>query len=292
MPVLFEAHLRHAVFYLQRVHALDVAYDREKSRLVAILNNLDHDWVNFQIGYAWAKSNFLSSNKAASLCSMYPARVTNLLPLRQNPQDRLDWHKTGLKAAQMLGLSQNIGTHLAGIGLALIAMGRLDKSITVLDQLVDVARQTGDLRLLAVGTLNLAVAWTSLGQLQRGRDFSVFSFGLFHVLKDTSGRARALGTQATAYAAMGMHRQAVRCFETCLRQHRKEQDMFLESGTLVNIGVSLSALGDYSSAVKALNEALVIVDRISDITSKGRILGNLANIHSSQGNYQEAFACF
>ena len=292
MLTLQEASLRHATFYLERIRTLDAEYAGNKLRLFEILKRLDIEWGNFQCGYNWAKSNFHQENMATYLCTMYPCSTTNLLPFRQNPREMLDWNNTGLIAAQKLGMRQNIGAHLAGIGLAYIALGNLDKSVSVLEKLIDFAKQIDDIRLLAVGVVNLSVAWIGLGQIERGREFSLFAIRLFHQLKDKNGKTRALGTLATAYAAMGQHRQALRCFEQCLRLHRMERDVFLEAGTLVNIGISRSSLGDYRKAVEALTEALIIVDKIGEVSIKGRILGNLANAYLAQGNYEDALARF
>lgn len=55
---------------------------------------------------------------------------------------------------------------------------------------------------------------------------------------------------------------------------------------------SRSSLGDYRKAVEALTEALIIVDKIGEVSIKGRILGNLANAYLAQGNYEDALARF
>src|SRR5688572_19249616 len=101
MPILKEASLRHATFYLERIHALDMEHAKEKSRVFDVLSKLDDEWGNFRVGYGWAKSNLLQDSKAAYLCSMYPCLTFNLLPFRQNPKESLNWNETGLQAVQM-----------------------------------------------------------------------------------------------------------------------------------------------------------------------------------------------
>jgi hypothetical protein len=117
MASLQEASLRHATFYLRSARSLDREYMQDKSKLFEVLQKFDFDWGNIIAGHSWSISNFQTDNKAAYLCTMYPSLASNLLQFRQTPQELLNVHKAGLRAAQMIGINQNIGTHLAGIGL-------------------------------------------------------------------------------------------------------------------------------------------------------------------------------
>lgn len=102
MPTIYQASLRHAVYYLLLLRDLSQVFDENAELIPDALEAFDYEWPNFQAGYDWSLSISETDNEAAAICSSYPGCGAYLLDLRQHPRERIKWIEEGIRLARQL----------------------------------------------------------------------------------------------------------------------------------------------------------------------------------------------
>jgi tetratricopeptide (TPR) repeat protein len=165
------------------------------------------------------------------------------------------------------------------------------------DALTDLERQSPPDLLQLPPTLNaLAVAKLYTGQPARARELGEKCLGLYrrHALPDDPELVEAYNVLGTAAALSGDYAQAVARYREgvalCekLRPAADAQHSYL----LLNLAVLHQSQGEPAEALRACLAALAIYKRFAEPDALGFACFNaaLANLHATQGDYQEADA--
>lgn len=91
MPIMREAHLQHALYYLNLLSDTDQTYKQGGEAIERGIELLDLEWENIKIGQSRAEYYSKNDNAAAEMCSAYPIVGGYILDLRLAPRERIQW---------------------------------------------------------------------------------------------------------------------------------------------------------------------------------------------------------
>lgn len=96
---------------------------------------------------------------------------------------------------------------------------------------------------------------------------------------DVGATGRHLGNLALTYYRLGDPQKALTYFQQALDCARQDNDRFTEDGLLGNMGNIYREIRQYKEAITCLNEALVIAQEIGDTRGRGIWLSNLGLVY-------------
>jgi tetratricopeptide (TPR) repeat protein len=268
------AQRRHARHFLAVMEEANTLYTRGGEALREALRLFDHSWPDVQAAFSWARSQ-TEDREAQHLCVYLPLMAAYLLPLRQHPQDRVEWLTTAAEAARRVGDRSGEGCALGNLGLAYAALGRVDEAIGCYEKHLAIARKIGDRRGEGNALGNLGPAYADLGQVDKAVGFYEQALVIDREIGDRRGEGNALGNLGVAYADLGQVDKAVGFYEQVLEIAQEIGDRRSEGNTLGNLGSAYYRLGQVDKAVGFYEQRLVIAREIGDRRGEGNALGNL-----------------
>ncbi|MBV9281246.1 MAG: hypothetical protein JOZ41_14295, partial [Chloroflexi bacterium] len=186
------------------------------------------------------------------------------------------------------------GTQAPSRALAALysALARLTgTTLPLIERAVEVARATGDDRLLATAEVRRAIALIQRGRGEEARQ----------VLEDALPLVEATGDYATLHLALGVLSETLKAsgeFESCLAWrervlHRAEHigDPLQLVSALAHVGESLFLLGDWAGARQHHERALELGQSITTPWHTAFALLGMAELEVAQGNWEEAARC-
>ncbi|MFN8450951.1 MAG: tetratricopeptide repeat protein [Anaerolineae bacterium] len=326
MPELYQAELRHARYYLNRLRTLNHAYHGAGERTRYILDEFDLDWHQIQHGQHWAK-NHLHIRDAALICSEYPEAGRSLLSLRQSAQTNLEWADAGLQAARLANDRQREAANHSEMGKANHDLGAFKLAVEHYQQAIAIVRELGDqasegiyenhlgrsysslgMYEAAVGCYetalriarsegsqidessslqNLGLVYTDLTEYPRALDYHHQALDIIRRIGERRQEGNELGNLAWVYSSMGQYREALEHYQAALTIAVELGDRRGESNRLGNMGMTYRNLGDFPRAVECHEKALEIAYELGDKRGISIRLGNLALAYHGMGQYPQ-----
>ncbi|MCP4104814.1 MAG: tetratricopeptide repeat protein [Desulfobacteraceae bacterium] len=112
------------------------------------------------------------------------------------------------------------------------------------------------------------------------------------VSPDKEAEGTTLNNISQIYRAIGDYETALKYLEQSLMIRQEIGGKSGEGTTLNNIGQIYSARGDYETALKYLEQSLAIRQEIGDKSHEGTTLDNIGQIDSARGDYETALKYF
>jgi len=103
-------------------------------------------------------------------------------------------------------------------------------------------------------------------------------------LEDSELRATILNTMAAVKSAIGEYKHSISLFRLCLSDFRSANNTTRQGHVLLNIGLTLTKLGEFDQAIVDLTEALNIALEVQDLQLVEICYQNIARNHLEQGD--------
>jgi tetratricopeptide (TPR) repeat protein len=135
---------RHAAYYQKVLEAASTLYLQGGEGVIRGLALFDQERTNIEAGHAWAVEQPDNDEAAAGLCITYPDAGVDVLDLRQHPRERIQWLEVMRVTARRLKQRDAEGQALSGLGGAYSDLGETLRAIEFFEQVLAIARETGD----------------------------------------------------------------------------------------------------------------------------------------------------
>jgi len=285
-PQAFDAHQKHAEFFMQVAEQADDLYLEGGENLLHGLVLFDSEWAHIQAAQTWAAQELESG--AAELAMLLPDVGAYLLDLRLPLREQIAWRETALRAARFLKNKNMEGTHLGNLGIVYKNLGEMRRAIEFYEQDLAIAREIGNRRGEGDSLGNLGNAYAVLGETRRAIEFYEQNLAIAREIGDRRGEGNSLGNLGIAYKNLGETRRAIEFYEQDLAIAREIGNRRGEGNALGSLGDTYEILGETRSAIEFYEQALAIAREIGDRRSEGADLGSLGIAHKDLGKMHRA----
>jgi tetratricopeptide (TPR) repeat protein len=295
MPTFCEAHLRHALHYI------DVGKEAEQlclERGENVLRGLalfDHDRAQFEATFSWLENHVCgeSSVTISPLVKLLAALVRSLTyigELRLNPRERIRWYMAQRTAARIVKDFPMEGIALRNLGNAHRHLGKCKPAIACYHRALGIARQVGD-RTTATSCLRgSGAAHAILGDTKKAISLLVQALELSRITRDWGEEVGILNNLGVAYKSCGKIHDAIECHKRQLAISNDHGDIQSEGYAWGNLGVAYAEIGDKTAALACLDRGLDIGRRLGMRRGYSNALWQSAIIHHEKGNRTMAIA--
>lgn len=178
-----------------------------------------------------------------------------------------------------LGIRVGIASSLNILGHITAINGRLEESISLYREYVQVSRELGRRESEAIGLANIAETHLDLGQPWQALEVLLESKRVLEELQfNPAASAWTLGLIGRAYRDLGDHKRALRCLIETQDLNRASNDLHCETGTLAQIAEIHKSNGDLEAASEALNRALRLNATHGDQSQRAHLLNAQAEL--------------
>lgn len=165
---------------------------------------------------------------------------------------------------------------------------RIDKSVILIDQALDSARDLGNITISSLAYNTLGVINQNRGHYEVARSYLIKALDFSRRSNDRINEAATLNNLAILFKNQGYIKSARRLYEDALIIARELKDKNGEGVTLGNLAVIYKRMGEQRKAKSLYQQALQKIRKVGNLRFEGLILCNLANITREEGNIEEA----
>jgi tetratricopeptide (TPR) repeat protein len=174
-----------------------------------------------------------------------------------------------------------------GLGNSYRALGQTARAIELFEQVLAIARETGNRQGEGAALGNLASCYGELGQTARAIDLFEQALAIDRETGDREGEATDLGNLGNRYAELGQITRAIELYEQALAIARETGDRQGEARHLGNLGSRYADLGQIPRAIDLYKQALAIARQIGYRYSETAYLSGLAQVHGDLGSWDQ-----
>src|SRR5260370_7956122 len=325
------AQCRHSKYYLEKLHELNLRYQKGGPDASTALTSFISEWDQCKLGQYYAAERIDPDDWGADLSLGYAVAGTLFLSLRCAPAERIEWLESGLQAARLGGqreLEAEIWGHLGSANDALgswkTSIDHYRESLIIVRDVLKNKEKEGTI----LGSLGLA--YVMLGDRREGK----ISFEKALVIAREMGDRRAEGRHLGSLGLISEGRKRIAYFDEALGIARAVGDRDGEISHLGCLGMVWFERGenlantrdlpihpniimrntrldgslpkDLEDRLKLENfhqsplkraadyfrEAVTIARETGDYRAESRHLGNLGRVLSKGGYIRSALACY
>jgi len=281
MPSHRQAYFRHAEYYASLLHALNDLYKRGGDSIRASLQSFDAEWLNIQAGQAWVSDHYEQDEKTSDLCSLYAEYGSYLLTLRQNPEQRIQWLKVALQAAQRIRRTEAVCINWGNLGASYYTIGDLQRAIRSYKEQLKIAEENHYKKHQASALGNLGLAYLSIGEMEKAVFQMEQALDLFREIQDRRGEGNTLIHLGSVYAHLRSIEKVIAYSNDGISIARELADRSMEGAALSNLGIAATLVQDYRQAIVYIEQWLAIDRELGYRRGEIRAMGNLGGVYSS-----------
>lgn len=297
MPSILDAHLLHAILFLQK---LDAANDRYLAGETApALIDFDHNQTNIQSAQRWLSEYTITlsdkqiqsdeiARALVDLCNAYPDAGAYLINFRLAANERIRWLLAGLQASQRLENPETTQAHLGNLGLAFYELGNFTSAIQYFEDALKLAEQIGDQFHQGAWLGDLGNIYSMQGEYKKAIEYYERHLQIAREIKDERGEGHALANLGVSFAFLGDTAKALENYHQFRDLAVRRGDRRDESQALLNIGLAYYDLGELDQANTCLEAALLIANELGDPLTQALAMGGLADIDIDQKVFHAA----
>nr|XP_057912618.1 tetratricopeptide repeat protein 28 [Doryrhamphus excisus] len=180
------------------------------------------------------------------------------------------------------------GSVFSALSAAYWSLGNTEKSLTYMQQDLEVARTLGDQSGECRAHGNLGSALFSKGSYREALANHRQQLVLSIKLKDKEAASDALSSLGHVYTAIGDYPNALTSHKQCVALATQIGCRLSEARQLGNMGAVYVALGDFASAVQCHEQHLDIAKTLENRHEEARAYSNLGSAYHSQRDYDKA----
>ena len=203
---------------------------------------------------------------------------------------------SALILAEKSGDRTQIASVLGSLGNLHITLGPPDKAFQYLNEGLSMAKELGDFGLSATLLNNLGNLFTAQMKYSEALDAYLESMTLAKKSNNDLLAVRALTNAAMAHMENGQYKKSKELLDRALDETRKCEPSHDKAYGLINVGLTYRHLSThlldqdklFVLSSQALNEALIVSEKIGDLRSLSYACGYLGTLSEDQKHYQEA----
>jgi tetratricopeptide (TPR) repeat protein len=214
--------------------------------------------------------------------------LDHLVAVRGSLRPQLAMFETLLDADAEVHLTPKLrGAALAARGELRRRCGQLPQARADLEAAIELARASGDARLLARSTRTLGVVLCMMGDLAVASRTLEQALGLARAAGDAATEARTLSSLGNALGELDQIDRGGECLTAAANLHRAAGDARAEARTLEDLAVNLLDRGESDAAREQLERALAL-QHAENAAPTGRSAAGLALLHHLERSLSEA----
>ena len=224
----------------------------------------------------------------------YPLIVTSHNRLGRNYHTRgqhqkaLSHFRKGLELAEQHDYPIWRYRFLRQIALVSYRRGHYETAIEFHAGSLNLALREAMPQLAARSHLSLAIAFISLGQLDRARDHIDPAYEIWRERKDYQKMADVLRQRAWIHALDTQYNDAMLYFDQALDFDQKSNSKRGEAATLDRMGTTLRFMGHHQEALIAYQHSLTYWQKEGLYPQVAEVLSNIGQAHAASGDWQNA----
>lgn len=208
---LFQAHIRHAQYYLHRLRTINDQYHHGGPNIETVLRQFEQELAQIQQGWQWSYEQMGESDNAAELYSLYANDGRHVFALRLPAEGQ--YRQAIAHYEQSLPLiahdEANTGMVLANIAAAYRNLGQCEQALEYSQRALAIARQAGDRHIEGNRLANIGNIHYGLGQHREALDFYERALAISRETGDISGECARLGNIGNVYYGLGQYQTAI-----------------------------------------------------------------------------------
>ena len=174
------------------------------------------------------------------------------------------------------------------LGSSYYMLGQFTEAIDLYEQVVAIARETGNREREGAGLGGLANSYNDLGQLTRAIDLYEQALAIARETGNREHEATWLGNLANSYAALGQFTRAIDLYEQALTIDRETGDRAGEAADLGNLGNRHGELGQTARAIELYEQALTIARQIGYRLAEAVYLNGLGEAYGDLRSWDQS----
>ncbi len=202
----------------------------------------------------------------------------------------IEYYEQVLEIARETGDRCGEAEALGNLGMAYANLGETRRAIEYYERRLEITRETGDRRGEGMAVGNLGIAHGQLGETRRAMEYYEQHLEIARETGDRRGEGTTLGNLGIAYKDLGEPRRAMEYYEQHLEIARETGDRRGEGNALGNLGIAHGQLGETRRAIEYCEQVLEIMRETGDRRGEGNALWNRALALDNLGRRDEAIA--
>ena len=154
---------------------------------------------------------------ARDLCKKYPEVGINILTMKLHPKQWINWLQDALETARQTRDIRSIGIVLGNLALAYAELGLYKKAIQFYKDAIRVDQKIDSLKAEGVDVGNLAIVYFEMGQVRRSITFFEHAMNIAEKVNDQWSMGVHLGNLGNADAYLGELENAAYYYKCALR---------------------------------------------------------------------------
>ncbi|XP_025764827.1 tetratricopeptide repeat protein 28 isoform X3 [Oreochromis niloticus] len=182
------------------------------------------------------------------------------------------------------------GSVYSALSSAYWSLGNIEKSMTYMQQDLEVTKTLGDQSGECRAHGNLGSALFTKSNYREALANHRNQLVLAMKLKDREAASSALSSLGHVYTAIGDYPNALASHKQCVLLARQSQCRLSEARQLGNMGAVYTALGDFTNAVQCHEQHLDIAKSLENRREEARAYSNLGSAYHSQRDFDKAIS--
>lgn len=278
---------RHAKFYLDVLNRANALYSERGEKSLAALELYDLEQGQILAGFQWSAEKSIDDAQAAGICSRY-ARNVQILELRLDAEDRVEWFTAAMNAARRSDDQGAWLAHAIDLSRALVSLGREIDTTDLLNEALAKAQQLKLLPAEAKVYSNLGIVARNAGDVEAAIGYFNQQLRISRELAAHQDETNALVNLANTYLLRNDTENAIEYFEKAREISAELGDLQTEGLILGNLGRAYNKLGDTEHAMALCLEQLRISRTLGDKQAEAAAHLNIGMTWQRKGNSAQA----
>lgn len=181
---------------------------------------------------------------------------------------------------------------LERLGMAYYSNNLIQKSVTTLNTVLQMARSKKDVKREAAIKGHLGLVLLKTGEKERSLEFTQQAIDHFEDMNDRVSVARCKSTLALNYYYQSRYHEALQAYESALGVAREIGDVAFETKMVINTASIYTIMGEYEKALHMYEQALESARCYMNRKWEAIVLNNIGNILATVGDHQQSLRYF
>ena len=187
-----------------------------------------------------------------------------------------------------LGDRKGEGADYGNLGVAFHSLAEYQKAKEYHKKALAITMEIGDRRGEAASYANLGVVFRSLGEYRKAKEYHEKALAITVEIGDRGGEGTIYGNLGGVFHSLGEYQKAKEYHQKALAIRTEIGDRKGEATVYGNLGAVFHSLGEFQKAKEYQEKALAITMETGDKKGKGAAYGSLGDVFHSLGEYQKA----
>jgi tetratricopeptide (TPR) repeat protein len=289
--LLYAAQHRLAQHYVSRLQQASLNIQKGWANRAYWSDQVEQDWGQIQHWQAWSTSAAHQDEDVARLCVEFPLVGAELLAIRQNSADRLNWLETSLRLSENASASTKCMI-LRFLYRTCFHLSALDKAEPYIHQLIHLGQVSNEPAYVGCGIYALGHIAQERGSYDLAEDHYCHSLAIFSDLGGHKDEGPCLNGLGGLAAHRGQYQQAYDYFFRYLRHTQRFSQENDACVALFGLAETLISLRDFDAAERYAQQGIELCRMIGHRRVLSACLSTLGYCEFEKGHYDAALKCY